>query len=253
MPTAETLPAEGSRYAASLVLVPGLWAGTPVWRGFASFLAHRGWECHLLDVRDVRADTAARAAAVAAYATALPTPSVLLGHDAGGLVALAAAPAAGAAAAVLVSPLLPGSRAVRSLARAPRVLLALLLGRDVPPPGREAASPAPVPLAPESAAAVRDVLWGRVRPTPAGIPTLVVAGDRDPLLPLDDAEALARTLGAERATIAGAGHWPLVDATWQQTAGVVHRWLVQRLGAPLLELYPEAMAERDAETEDEGE
>ena len=29
----------------------------------------------------------------------------------------------------------------------------------------------------------------------------------------------------------------------------VHRWIVQRLGAPLLELYPEAMAAREEEEE----
>jgi hypothetical protein len=30
---------------------------------------------------------------------------------------------------------------------------------------------------------------------------------------------------------------------------VVHRWIVQRLGASLLELYPEAMAARESDEE----
>src|SRR5439155_2971703 len=64
MLSAETPPTEGARYAAGLVCIPGLWAGSGVWRGFASHLGHRGWECHLLDVRGVAGGLAARAAAV---------------------------------------------------------------------------------------------------------------------------------------------------------------------------------------------
>src|SRR5439155_4565372 len=101
MLTAETLPAEGARYAAGLVCIPGLWAGSRVWRGFASYLGHRGWECHLLDVRGVAGGRAARAAAVCECAAALPAPAVLVGHDAGGPVALAAAARGPAAPVVL--------------------------------------------------------------------------------------------------------------------------------------------------------
>src|SRR5207247_106143 len=84
MLTAETLPAEGARYAAGLVCIPGLWAGSRVWRGFASYLGHRGWECHLLDVRGVVGGLTARAAAVREYAAALPAPAGFVGPDAGG-------------------------------------------------------------------------------------------------------------------------------------------------------------------------
>src|SRR6266516_2952258 len=155
MLTAETLPAEGARYAAGLVCIPGLWAGSRVWRGFASYLGHRGWECHLLDVRGVVGGLTARAAAVREYAAALPAPAVFVGHDAGGLVALAAA------------------------ARGPA------------------------------------------------------------------AEALARSLGAELRVLEGARHWVLAGAGWQPAVALVHRWLVQRLGEPLLETYAEALADRE--------
>ncbi|HJQ82732.1 MAG TPA: hypothetical protein VKA21_01555, partial [Candidatus Binatia bacterium] len=64
MLTAETAHAEGPRYAAALVCIPGFWAGPVVWRGFASYLGHRGWESHLLDVRGVAGGTGARAGAV---------------------------------------------------------------------------------------------------------------------------------------------------------------------------------------------
>src|SRR5947207_2124740 len=117
MLTAETLPAEGARYAAGLVCIPGLWAGSRVWRGFASYLGHRGWECHLLDVRGVVGGLTARAAAVREYAAALPAPAVFVGHDAGGLVALAAAARGTAAAVVLLAPLAPGSRSSRPTPR----------------------------------------------------------------------------------------------------------------------------------------
>ncbi|HJW70219.1 MAG TPA: hypothetical protein VJ829_12735, partial [Candidatus Binatia bacterium] len=66
------------------------------------------------------------------------------------------------------------------------------------------------------------------------------------LLPRDAAMALAAALGAEQTEIEGAAHWPIVAPAWQHTADVVHRWLVRRLGEPLLDLYAEMMAERDA-------
>jgi len=253
MLSAETPRAEGARYAAGLVCIPGLWAGSGVWRGFASHLGHRGWECHLLDVRGVAGGLAARAAAVREYAAALPAPAVLLGHDAGGLVALAAATRGATAAVVLLAPLAPGSRAARRLVLAPRSLLALLAGRPVPAPAGPATTAwADLPPAlrastgAEDAAAVREVVWGRVRPAAAaGVPTLVVVGVSDPLLPRPSAEALARSLGAELRVLEGAGHWLLGDAGWQPAVSLVHRWLVQRLGEPLLETYAEALADRE--------
>jgi len=47
--------------------------------------------------------------------------------------------------------------------------------------------------------------------------------------------------------VEGAGHWPHVGPTWAALVNLVHRWLIQRLGAPLLEQYADAMAERDAD------
>src|SRR2546428_6285117 len=174
MLSAETPPAEGARYAAGLVCIPGLWAGSGVWRGFASHLGHGGWEARLLDVRGVGGGLTARAAAVREYAAALPAPAVLLGHDAGGLVALAAATRGATAAVVLLAPLAPGSRAARRLVLAPRSLLALLAGRPGPAPAGPAATawanPPPglhASTGPEDAATVREVVWGRVRPAAA--------------------------------------------------------------------------------------
>ena len=262
MLTAESVHAEGARYAASLVCIPGLWAGPPAWRGFATYLGHRGWESHLLDLRAVPGGVDARATAVAEFAAELQAPPILVGHDAGGLVALAAAGRVATAGVVLVAPLAPGSREARALVRALRPLLALIRGGSIAPPAGTAADawldlPDPARsvtvagLAADDAASVRDVVWGRTAVAPAtGVPAAVVAGDRDAVLPPPAAAALAQAAGAELVQLSGGGHWLLAGPSWQPAVALVHRWLVRRLGAPLLELYKEAMAEREADDGD---
>jgi pimeloyl-ACP methyl ester carboxylesterase len=249
---------ESARYAASLVFLPGLWAGPGVWQGPASYLAHRGWEGYVLDLRQVRGGLAARAAAVAEYARGLPKPPVLVGHDAGAVVAFAAAVRGPIAAVVGLAPLVPGTAPARALSRHWSLLPKLLWRQPVPPPTASIAAlalgglPPGVQrnvlrdLGPEDVSAVLDVARGRLDPPSLGpLPALVVSGDQDPLLGGADAAALARTIGAEHHLVAGAGHWLLAGSGWEPCVGIVHRWLVQRLGDSLLELYPEAMAERD--------
>ena len=51
MLSADIVRAESARYTTSLLCIPGLWSAPLVWRDFAGYLAHRGWESHLLDVR----------------------------------------------------------------------------------------------------------------------------------------------------------------------------------------------------------
>jgi pimeloyl-ACP methyl ester carboxylesterase len=260
MLTDETVPAEGARYAASLVLLPGLWSGRDAWRGFATYLAHRGWECRVLDLRGT-GGFAARAAALGEYLGGLSGPVVLLGHDAGASLALAAAGEARGrvAAVVLLAPLVPGSPGVRALTLEPRALVRIALGRTVRPPGERAAAlawgdlppsvraAAALRLGPDDAALVRDLLRARVPLHAAPVPALLVAGDRDPLLDPAAAAAIARTLTADVHVLPDAGHAILAGPAWQRAVGVVHRWIVQRLGAPLLETYAEAMADREAE------
>ena len=261
MLAAEIQRAEGGRYAASLVLVPGLWAGPAAWRPCAGFLAHRGWESHLLDLRTVPEGQARRAATVAEYASALGVPSVLIAHGAGAGTAIAAARRGCAQGLVLVSPLIPGSRGARELTLGLRSALPLLLGRPIPPPqGYQddlllGALPEPVRtgirkgLAPEPASIVWEVARGGTEEPGGPIPTLVASGGRDPLLRVSEAEALSAALGAELAVLPDAGAWPINGPGWQALVGRVHRWIVRRLGEPLLELYPEAMAAREEEEE----
>ena len=257
MLVATPIHAESARYTATLVFLPGLWAGAGVWQGPATYLAHRGWEGCVLDLRPVRGGLAGRAAAVAEYATALPKPPVLVGHDAGALVAFAAAARGPIAAVVGLAPLVPGNAAARALTGHWTLLLKRLWNQPVPPPGSmtalvlgdlppSAQRSVQRNLGPEDASAVLDVARGRLEPAPLGqLPALVVSGDQDPLLACADAAALARTMDAEHRLVAGAGHWLLAGSGWEPCVGIVHRWLVQRLGDSLLEFYPEAMAERD--------
>jgi len=259
MLTAETIHAEGPRYAASIVCVPGLWTSTAAWRGVASYLGHRGWECHLLDACAMPGGIGARAAAVADYIATIGTPAILLAHDAGAYVALIAGSRREPPALVLLAPLSAGSRAARRLVIAPRRLLPLLVGRDVPPPSEhptwldlpDALRVAALgDLRPDDAASVRDVVWARLGARRLALTsTLVVAGTRDALLPPEAARTFAHAAGADLRLIEGGGHWLLAGPSWQNAVATVHRWLVQRLGAPLLELYPEAMAERESDEE----
>jgi pimeloyl-ACP methyl ester carboxylesterase len=260
MLAAEIQRAEGGRYAACLVLVPGLWAGPTAWRACAGYLAHRGWESHLLDLRPVPHGHEARAALVAEYAGQLGGPTVLVAHGGGAATARAAARLGGAQGLVLVSPLLPGSREARELTLGVRSAIPLLLGRPVPPPRgyQEALLLGAIPeparagiracLGPEAAAAVWETARG-VREEPSGVPALVVSGGRDPLLPAPAAAALAASLHADHVVLPEAGPWPIGGPGWQAVVAAVHRWIVQRLGEPLLELYPEAMAAREEEEE----
>src|SRR5262245_41904136 len=246
--------AESARYSTSLVFLPELWAPARVWLPAASFFGHRGWEGELVELRGAGA-LAQRTAAVIEHIRPLQHPPVLIGHGAGALVALEAARAGAVSAAVLVAPLVPGSTGVRILTRRWDALAALALGRAIPPPragaARRAFGETPADLDVESARAVLDAVRGRPSLAPLAVPTLVVAGERDPLLPPAAATALASSLAADHITIPGASHWPILAPGWQRTVAEVHRWLVRRLGEALLDFYAEAMAERAADADDD--
>lgn len=239
---------EGPRYHASVVFVPGLWMGPAIWQRAAGFLAHRGWAGFVADGRACRGGVAERAQALRAAVADLEGPPVFIGHDAGGLVALEVARVLGGAAVVWAAPVLPGGRRVRASVDPWRVLRALVFGGRVPRPGTwDAREIAPAwALGDEDGAFVVDVVRGRVRPEGVAVPIVLVGGDADARCPPTDRAGLAAMLGAEELRVVGAGSLPLATGAWQQAMGGVHRWLVRRLGAPLLELHDEAMQDRDA-------
>src|SRR5262245_26365101 len=145
---------EGPRYGASLVFLPGLWAGPDAWRPVATYLGHRGWQGALLDLRPVRGGLEARALAVADYVAGLGTPAVLVGHDAGALVALAAAARRPVAAIVLVAPLVPGTPRAHALTWSWSLVWTMLAGGGVGPPSGALAERAFAELSPGLRAAL---------------------------------------------------------------------------------------------------
>lgn len=242
------LRAESPRYSASLLFLPDLWAPARLWLPMAGFLGHRGWEGELLELRGA-GGLAERSAVLAERIQGLPRPPVLIGHGAGGVVALDVARGGGVTAVVLVAPLWPGSVPCRQLATRWEAVTAIARGRAVPPPRGERAralfGEVPADLDAEAARAVLDMVRGSSALPRLQVPVLVVAGEHDPLLPRAAGAALAEMVGAEHAEVPGAGHWPLLPPSWRHSVGLVHRWLIRRLGAPLLELYAEAMADRE--------
>ena len=236
---------EGPRYRAPVLFVPGLWTRPALWQRAASLLAHRGWECWLVDPG--RGNVATRAEALAEVAVELGRPPVVVAVDAAGVVALETARRTTLAALVWSAPVEPGSATWRRMVSPWRVLGGLLLGRPVARPaswGAEAEG-ADWLRSEEEAAIVVDVVRGRMNVAAPGVPTAFVVGEGASGGGVEERATLAARLGAELIVLPRAGRWPLAAGAWQEHAGLVHRWLVRRLGETLLEFYEEAMAERD--------
>ncbi|MBY0276015.1 alpha/beta fold hydrolase, partial [Candidatus Binatia bacterium] len=110
------LPPESERYRAELIFVHGLWVDSRIWRGIAAGFAHRGWSCVLVDRVSSSGDSddsswVGRVAHVAARREVLP---IVIGHDAGALVALDLAARGAVRAAVAIAPLLEGASPLQS-------------------------------------------------------------------------------------------------------------------------------------------
>jgi pimeloyl-ACP methyl ester carboxylesterase len=244
----ETVVAESEKFTASLVLVHGLWSEPAVWRRFMGLLAHRGWTCHAVRLpgRSMETDDA-RSLALRDYVqvvrdvvAACAAPPIVLGHDVGAFLAMSGA-AEYARAVIAMAPLLPGDLLRRNPAvTGLRQRLALAWGRAVPPPGGRRAQAyfgagAGSPPAPEPWAVVRDLLAWSGAPTIAlPVPALVVAATADPFCPRDALAVWAARCGAEVRAVPGADHGLPWMTGWESRANEIHRWLVQRLGEPLL-------------------
>lgn len=237
-PAVDTVFPESARYTASLLFIHGLWCDASVWRRPMGYFAHRGWPCHALNLQTALGDVssaAACAASIAAFQHSIEPPAILVGHDAGALLALACVDPA-PVAIVAVAPLVPNARRRRSLApgREWPQRWAAWRGSTVPPPRDPMAwfgRPHPPCREEESTAFLAAV--DRIVPRPPPVPALIVIPEGDAVsAPAEQAE-MARSLGAETLRLAG-GHGLPIAGEWQTCVAAVHRWLVQRLGAPLL-------------------
>jgi pimeloyl-ACP methyl ester carboxylesterase len=253
MPTIVPIHPEGPRYTAPILFLPGLWVRPDVWRNAAGFLGHRGWRGEIVDLTPVAGGIAARAQAVARHVRTLEAPPVLVGIDAGAALALAVAREVAPRALVLVSPLVAGAATTHAFVWSWRLVWSLVRGGALDRPQgpladalyAELPEGLRTPAVAEPARFVADLARGSGERLSAACPTLVLRGDADPLVPDAEASALASALGADVEVLPGAGHWLVAEPRWQSCVRVVHRWLVRRLGETLLELYAEAMAERD--------
>lgn len=242
-PDLTVIEPESERYTADLVLVHGLWVGPGVWRAVASGFAQRGWRCALLDATRAGGGAAHEASLLEraeAAARSLASPPVVIGHDAGGLIALHLADRGAVRAAIAVAPLLDGLKPVLTPAR--RTLLHLWARGPVPPPSADHAMFAGVPagaraslqegLVAEPAARLREV-ESLAAPGRPSSPALVVAQDRDPVVPRALLELNARGIEADFMTLGG-GHWPMLEERIDAWMTQLHRWIVKRAGEGLL-------------------
>jgi pimeloyl-ACP methyl ester carboxylesterase len=230
-----------------MVLLHGLWSTAALWRPFMGYLAHRGWHCVALQLRDATSLPTLAADVRAAIAT-LAAPPVVIGHDLGGLLALQLT---AASAVVTLAPLLLPPFAAHppsNLAQAGTVLDRCLARPRRAPGGRwRAAYPARAHPRRESPALIADLRRTRIElpANDAPLPRLVVTGEGDPVTDVSTARTLVERLGAELTVEATASHALPIDPGWEHRVSDIHRWLVRTLGRPLLALYDEAMEERD--------
>jgi pimeloyl-ACP methyl ester carboxylesterase len=174
---------------------------------------------------------------------ALDAPPVVVGHDLGALLALHLT---GARAIVALAPLVPLPLApspTPGLHRAGSVL-ARWRGRPLAPPRGAWRGEYPQErVIREDPVVLHDLTAKAWMPSslPADVPALVLAGDQDRVVDSPLAEKLAGAVGAEFQLCAGAGHAMVTDTRWEERVSTVHRWLIRKLGAPLLALYEEAM------------
>ena len=170
------------------------------------------------------------------------TAPVVMGHDLGGLLALACPPGA-TRAVVALAPLVP--RAISDSVR-PAVLsswrsrIAMWRARPLPPPkgklGAEYFAAAPPGGATVDSTLAAYELDDDVFPLRVGneSPTLVVAGECDRFSPPDAVERLAQHARAQFRIAERSGHAMPWASGWEQHVAATHRWIIQTLGEPLL-------------------
>lgn len=246
---AEVAQGEVEKFTAPILFVHGLWSTETVWRGFSSYLTHRGWTCVAVRLRGRDGtgvdDVEEHASDLRSVVSSLPAPPVILGHDLGALLGLHLSEQA--SAVVALAALVPAP--IANLTRLPATdgwLVRWRGGRLPAPRGRLRGAYTPNdPEVREPASVVRQLREREWPPAPPGrpVPTLIVAGGCDPVTDTGAAQRLADHMGAEFDLEPERGHSLLTEPGWEERVSRVHRWLVKRLGISLLALYEESQEE----------
>jgi pimeloyl-ACP methyl ester carboxylesterase len=248
------LEPENGRYRADLLFLHGLWTGPDIWEPAALGLAHRGWRCHLLDLRaDGEVDSLEQwCQRTAEFIANLERPPVLIGHDAGALVALLLAERSLPRAVVADAPLLTGAPQLQ-----PRLAAMLARWRNIhlPPPApaqpmvqvASAAGQARVlnSLVPERARLVASLQGRATQPGRPGVPTVLIASPEDPVVPESLAAITAQGIEAAYLKRTG-GHFGMLEEPYDRWSSLVQRWLVRHAGPDLLLLDGEEDLDPDA-------
>ena len=254
MSQAVCIEPENGRYAADLVFLHGLWTTSDIWQPAALGFAHRGWRCHLLDLRgDGTADDLEQWCQTAAgFMEGLENPPVLIGHDAGALVALALAERSLPRAVVADAPLLTGPPQLQPRLAA---LVARWRNAKLPPPSATepmvqtgaSAGQARVlnALTPEAARLVSSLEGKAKRPGRPLVPTALIASPEDPVVPESLAAITAQGIEAEYLKRTG-GHFGMLEEPYDLWLSLVQRWLVLRAGQDLLLLRGDEDLDPDA-------
>jgi len=235
---------ENERYRADLVFVHGLWVGSGIWRAAAAGFAHRGWRCLLVDLPPAALSgdvVPSWPRFVAEVVRGRAVKPIVIGHDAGALLALELAARGAVCGAIAVAPLLEGLRGVLP----PVVRATLRLRRG------SAAVRAPDPVQPyfsgvpleqraalQSSLVAEPVSWLRAverltAPAAPAVPALLVAQQADVVAAQLFVEICARGIEADFQRLSG-GHWPMLEARIDDWITPLHRWIIKRVGHGLL-------------------
>jgi pimeloyl-ACP methyl ester carboxylesterase len=246
---AEVAFGEGGKFTASIVLLHGLWSSAAIWRSFSGYLSHRGWSCYAVELHrpDVAVeDVQSLITDLRAGLATLEAPPVLVGHDLGAVLAQHCADASRALVSLAPLILPPPAAAAPQVLRDTGGVLARILGRASRAPRGRWKGAYEAGDAEESPALIRRLIEQpfSVPSLPQELPGLVMAGKEDPVTTPASAQALAAAIGAEIEIVPG-GHLLPIGTGWEDRVSRLHRWLIKKLGADLLALYEEAIADRD--------
>lgn len=244
---------EAARYHAPILILPGLFQSSVCWRGVTSILAHRGWEVYLLPrvVRDnfsgkvQESDKSWNEALddVAQAAEKLGDKLIIFGSDVGAAMALATLERTKPMALGLFSPTEP-SRAAASLEKSlgffGKRRFAKQTGTLIDAPDKHAQDAyQKTDLIAEPRSFIEDLSKGVEfsRPT-AQPPTIVFAGQNDPVVDTDHSLSFADDEVAKASQTRLAGRWwPSIG--WEAASEQAHRFLILTLADRVVEFPDE--------------